>query len=139
MKNLIIVGLIMLCSGCATYNRCLQKFGSELSDSVTVAVPVAIIVPKDSVIMTFVTDTTYFYKEIQQGRAKVIVERTNTVTTVQARCDTVTIVKTKLVRLPGPDKFGVAPWYRTGFIIACGALSIVITCLIILRLIRYQL
>jgi hypothetical protein len=139
MKILITLFLIVICSGCATYNRCLQKFGSEFSDSITVPVQVAVLVPRDSVITSFVTDTTYFFREIQQGRAKVIVERTNTITTVQARCDTVTIVKTKMVRLPGPAKFGVPPWYKTGFIIACVALSILVTSLVILRFIRHQL
>ena len=118
---LLLLAYSLLLTSCATYNRCQSKFQSAVPersrrDSVEVPVQVPVLVPRDSVITTFITDTTYLYKEIQQGRAKVIVERTNTITTVQARCDTVTITKLVKVKVPGqPINWGVAPWYKKAF------------------------
>lgn len=118
MKNILLITLTaFLLSSCVTFQRCKDKFGENtVTDSVKVIVPVSVLVPKDSIVTSFVTDTTYFYKEITQGRAKVIVERTNTVTTVQAKCDTVTIFKKVPVKVPGPQVvWGVAPWHKTAF------------------------
>ena len=120
---LLLIAYSLLLTSCATYNRCQSKFQntsvserSRRPDSIKVIVPVPVLVPRDSVITTFVTDTTYLYKEIQQGRAKVIVERTNHITTVQARCDTVTITKLVKVNVPGQTiSWGVAPWYKKAF------------------------
>lgn len=132
MKQIIIALLlsVSICS-CATYKRCSQKFSNTVLDSVQVMVPVAVTVPRDSVVTSFVTDTTYLYKEVQQGRARVIVERTNTVTTVQARCDSITIVKLKYVKVPGPRVvWGVSPTYKTqakiGWSLLAAAISIII-------------
>lgn len=119
MKKLITLCtlcLLLLLTSCASFKRCSQKFANTVTDSVKVAVPISVLVPRDSVITSFVTDTTYLYKEVQQGRAKVIVERTNTITTVQARCDTVTIEREVMVRVPGPRVvWGVAPFYKKWF------------------------
>lgn len=136
MKKIIIALLFALsvCS-CASYKRCSQKFSTTILDSVQVTVPVTVAVPRDSVVTSFVTDTTYLYKEIQQGRAKVIVERTNTITTVQAKCDSIFIIKKVPVKVPGPRVvWGVKPWYKTAFqwtmnalIFACGVIIFLIS------------
>lgn len=118
MRNTLLVALAaIILSSCVTFERCKSKFGENaVTDSIKVMVPVSVLVPKDSVVTSFITDTTYFYKEIIQGRAKVIVERTNTITTVQAQCDTVTIIKKVPVKVPGPQViWGVAPWHKTAF------------------------
>lgn len=134
---LTILALLILYAftSCTTYKRCQQKFQTQLTvtDSVKVTVPVTVTVPRDSVVTTFKTDTTYLFKEIQQGRAKVIVERTNAITTVQAKCDTVVIVKYQPVKVPGQRVvWGVAPWYKTGFKWCLNALIIAIAISIIL-------
>lgn len=124
--------VLLTISSCATYKRCSQKFSNVVqTDSVKVLVPVTVTVPKDSVVTSFVTDTTYLYKEIQQGRAKVIVERTNTITTVQAQCDSVIITKTIYVKVPGPRVvWGVSPAYKTqskwGWSLLAGAITVII-------------
>lgn len=117
LKIALVALSISTLSSCVTYKRCQQKFGENaVTDSVKVTVPVSVLVPRDTVITSFVTDTTYLYKEVQQGRAKVIVERTHSITTVQAKCDTVTIIKKVPIKVPGPQVvWGVAPWHKTAF------------------------
>jgi hypothetical protein len=135
MKNLLFALLIVFTiSSCATYKRCSQKFQTAtVADSVKVLVPVTVIVPKDSVVTQFVTDTTYLYKEIQQGRARVIVERTNNITTVQAKCDSVLITKTIYVKVPGPRVvWGVSPRYKTQSKIGWSLLGLAISIIVIL-------
>jgi hypothetical protein len=118
---------------CASYKRCQQKFANIVTDSVKVTVPVSILVPKDSVIATFVTDTTYLYKEVQQGRARVIVERTHSITTVQAKCDTMFITKYVPVKVPGARVvWGVSPKYKTQSKIGWGLLAIALSLIIVL-------
>jgi hypothetical protein len=134
MKNLLfsLFVLFAVCS-CASYKRCQQKFASTITDSVKISVPVSVLVPRDSVITAFVTDTTYLYKEIQQGRAKVIVERTHSITTVQAQCDSVTITKPVYVKVPGPRVvWGVSPKYKTQSKIGWGLLALAISVIILL-------
>lgn len=123
---LCVLSLTFFFSSCASYKRCRDKFATTVTDSVRVQVPVSVLVPRDSVVMSFVTDTTYFHKEIQQGRAKVIVERTNQITTVQAECDTVTIIKQVPVKVPVQTLWGVAPWYKTAFQFTAGALAVLV-------------
>ncbi len=133
LTTLCTLLLIFSMCSCASFKRCQQKFGSTVTDSVRIQVPVSVIVPRDSVVTSFLTDTTYLYKEIQQGRAKVIVERTNTVTTVQAKCDTVTVTKLVPVKVPGPRVvWGVAPWYKNAFKYSLCANALLIVIIIIL-------
>jgi hypothetical protein len=101
--------LCLCASSCATYKRCTEKFATTHTDSVLVEVPY--LVPRDSIITSFVTDTTYLRIEERQGRATVIVERTPKITTVQAECDTVTIFKKVLVGTT-VNQWGVNPWYK---------------------------
>ncbi|TKT89489.1 hypothetical protein [Dyadobacter frigoris] len=117
MKNLLFVLLFLFATSCVTYKNCERKFSkSVVADSVKIMVPVSVLVPKDSVILSFKTDTTYLYKEIQQGRAKVIVERTHTITQIKAECDTVTIYKKVPYKVPGERViWGVAPWHKDAF------------------------
>lgn len=96
---------------CATYKRCQQKFATTTRDTVTITVPV--LVPRDSVITSFITDTTYLYREVQQGRARLRIERTPKQTRIQADCDTVTIYK-KVPVATTINRWGVDPWYQKG-------------------------
>lgn len=121
MKHLLFFVLIALLAACTTYKKCAEKYSTTYVDSVQVTVPISVVVPRDSVITRVKTDTTYLYKEVQQGRARVILERTPVITTVTAKCDTVTIVKHSTVFVPrevrvfrdNPDK--VSGWYKKGF------------------------
>lgn len=121
MKHVLFLAVIALASSCTTYRKCAEKYSTTYTDSVEITVPVTVLVPRDSVITRVKTDTTYIYKEVQQGRARVIIERTPVITTVQAKCDTVTITKEVPVMVPqevrvfrdDPDK--VAGWYREAF------------------------
>jgi|GEM_PF-3846700 len=138
----VLIIIILTLNSCATYQRCQVKFSNQLTtnDSVRVTVPVSVLVPRDSVVTSFVTDTTYVYKEIQQGRAKVIIERTNTITTVQARCDTVTITKYQRIMVEGPRKvWGVKPFYRNAFLVAFNLLIFAIAIIIFLALRKPQI
>lgn len=140
MRNAIKTTLLLIpfLSSCATFNRCKEKFANTVTDSVRVTVPVSVTVPRDSVVTSFVTDTTYLYKEIQQGRAKVIVERTHTITTVQAKCDSVTIIKKVPVKVPGATVyFGVAPWYKTAFRFTLGALFLVLAVMLFRKFFKH--
>ena len=94
---------------CATYKRCQEKFATTTRDTVLVTIPVT--VPRDSVVTTFVTDTTYLRIEERQGRARVTVERTPKETRVKAECDTVTIYK-KVPVATTINRWGVDPWYK---------------------------
>lgn len=136
MKHLITLCTLCLIFSlccCTSFKRCQQKFGSTVTDSVKIPVPVSVLVPRDSVVTSFVTDTTYLYKEIQQGRAKVIIERTNTITTVEAKCDTVTVTKIVPVKVAGPRVvWGVAPWYKKAFNYSLCANALLISIIIIL-------
>jgi hypothetical protein len=125
----VLIIFILTLNSCATFDRCSVKFANRLkvTDSVRVTVPVSVLVPRDSVVTSFVTDTTYLYKEIHQGRAKVIIERTNTITTVQARCDTVTVTKFIRVKVPGERVvWGVKPWYKTAFNVSMCLLFLIV-------------
>ncbi len=121
MRYLLFLALTVLITSCTTYKKCADKFSSTYTDSVRVVVPVAVVVPRDSVITRVKTDTTYIYKEVQQGRARVILERTPIVTTIQAKCDTVTITREVPVMVPQEvrvfrDDPGKVPgWYRGAF------------------------
>lgn len=114
MKKILFALLITsLATSCASYKRCQQKFATTVTDSIKVQVPVTFTVPRDSVVTTFVTDTVTFERIVQQGRARLTIKRTPEITSVRADCDTVTIIKTVPVKVPGPRVvFGVAPWYK---------------------------
>jgi hypothetical protein len=113
MKRLLTLCLCAfapLClTQCATYKRCTEKFATVTRDTVTLTVPV--LVPRDSVALRLVTDTTYYYKEVQQGRARLTVERTPQETRIKADCDTVTIYK-KIPVGTTTNQWGVSPIYK---------------------------
>lgn len=110
-----------LLGSCVTYKKCQEKFGTPQTDTVQVTVQVPVLVPRDSIITVTKTDTTYLYKEVQQGRARVIIERNPATTTVQAKCDTVTIIRDVPVKVPmkhyvfqdNPDK--VSKFWKSAF------------------------
>ena len=112
MRNLAFL-LLLLCSSCASYKRCVKKFGNTVTDTVTVNVPVLVAIPRDSVVIQTRTDTTYFVKESQQGRARVRLERTPTTTTASATCDSIIIERRVPVRVPvSTTTMGVNPRWR---------------------------
>lgn len=114
MNRYLICVLLLSIWGCVTYRKCEQKFGTVHIDTTYVEKPVTVLVPKDSVVLSLKTDTTTVYKEIQQGRAKIIYSRTHEKTIVQADCDSVVVTKT--IRVPVESKhitWGVNPFWKT--------------------------
>jgi hypothetical protein len=114
MKNLFYIILILwLCSSCMTYRKAKARYAETKIDTITVTNTVT--VPKDSIRFVIHNDTTTYIREYHQGRAKVIVEKTPTITYIKADCDSVT--KTVEVKVPQQiNTWGIAPWYRDGFI-----------------------
>ncbi|SDK34807.1 hypothetical protein SAMN05421823_102520 [Catalinimonas alkaloidigena] len=100
MRTLRCLLVLLLLSGCATYQRCQRKFAETVVDTVQIAVPIAVAVPKDSVVTRFHTDTTHLRIEEHQGRARVVIHRYYDTTYVYAYCDTLTVRDTIPVTLP---------------------------------------
>lgn len=125
--NLLLVtaALLFMMSSCMTYERAVKKYGHMAKDSIHVTVRDTVTIPKDSVIVHLNNDTITTYKEIQQGRTKVIVERTHTQTTIKATCEADTIYLQKIVTLPPVVKFGIAPWFKNAFYITLGLLLMI--------------
>jgi hypothetical protein len=117
--------MIFLLSSCMTYEKAVKKYGHMAKDSLHITVRDTVTIPKDSVIVHLNNDTITTYKEIQQGRAKVIVERTHTQTTIKATCEADTIYLQKIVTLPPVVKFGIAPWFKTAFWIVLAILGMI--------------
>lgn len=111
LLTLCLCAFAPLClTQCATYKRCQEKFATATTrDTVTITVPY--LVARDSVVTSFVTDTTYLRIEERQGRARLIVQRTPRLTTVQAECDTVTVYKKVRVGTT-VNHWGVDKWYK---------------------------
>ncbi len=112
-------------SGCMTYERAVKKFGHMAYDSTTITVRDTVIIPKDSVSLILKNDTTTVYREIQQGRAKVIVERTHTYTIIKATCAGDTIARETKAKVAPRVSFGVAGWYQPAFWIVSAILGMI--------------
>lgn len=121
MRNLLIIAFIFLLTSCVTYQRCKDKFATTLTDSVTVTNTVSLTIPKDSIVTRWQNDTVTFVREIQQGRAKVIVEKTKYYTVVKADCDSATKTVTKIVKVKSDtNSFGVAPFWKYASLVLAG-------------------
>lgn len=119
MKPVQLITIILLAiwlQGCMSYERAVKKYGTTVFDTLVNVIQVPVVVPHDSVITTFKTDTTYYIKEEQQGRARVQIIRTPQTTVVRADCDSTTIIKEHIVRVPVQSvQWGVNKWYKYGF------------------------
>ncbi|WP_080058308.1 hypothetical protein [Spirosoma aerolatum] len=111
-------------TSCLTYQKALRKFGHLAKDSATVVVTDTLITKKDSVVLRLKTDTTTVHQVIQEGRARIIYDRTHTITQVKAECLPDTIIREIQANCPPVASFGIAPWYRLGFWIAIGVLAV---------------
>ncbi|MDI9870588.1 hypothetical protein [Flectobacillus roseus] len=122
MRYLLILIALIVTQSCVTFQKCQDKFGkTTVGDTVTITKTVTLSVPKDSIVTTYQNDTVTFYKEIQQGRARLIIEKTPIYTTIKADCDSVqktTQVQIKYV--PIKNTWGVKPIYKTGFLVLLG-------------------
>lgn len=124
MKSLLWLALLaLLLSGCLTRKKILRK-AEQLVDTTYVTKTETIIIPKDSAIVRFRTDTTYVKVVEKQGRATVTVIRTPTETTAKAECDT--IYKEVRVTVPCPPQLivGVNEHWRTAAFILGGLLLV---------------
>lgn len=131
MKLLIIV-LCLLLSSCTTYQRCKEKYGTSYSDTITVENSMTVSIPKDSIVTTVVNDTLTYIKEITEGRAKLIIQKTPQITYIKAECDSITKTVTKIERVPIQQAiFGVNPIWKK---IAIISLIVVVVLGIILTL-----
>lgn len=113
MKYLIAIIVILSLNACITYQKCKDRFGSTVNDTVKVVNSVTVSIPKDSIITSFRNDTITFVKEIVQGRTKVIVEKTPTITYIKAECDSASKTVTKIIEVQKEaTSFGVNPLWQ---------------------------
>jgi hypothetical protein len=108
--TILLLLLSMLLSCCTTYRRCSRKFASLSQDTITLTVPV--IVPKDSVTISYLTDTLKITDTIysQSGRARIKVYRDTIKTYVECDCED-TIIQVP-VKCPPVVKFTKEPWFH---------------------------
>jgi hypothetical protein len=107
-----------------TYKKAVRKFAHVAKDSVTVTVQDTVIVPKDSIVTSFKTDTTFFHKVYETVRSKLTINRTPKETQITAECKPDTIYKPVRINCPPVAQFGVDPRYKTGFFIAIAVIGI---------------
>lgn len=129
--------LTLAMNACMTYQKALRKFGHLATDSTTLVLHDTLRIPADSVVLRLRTDTTTVHRIIEQGRARIIYDRTRTQTIIRSECRPDTIVRTLTVKAPPTASFGIAPWYRTAFYL-CLVLLIAAT-IAYLLLYQYQL
>lgn len=84
-----IAVLLLICvlPGCTTFKKCQNKFGTVVADSIQVVTE--LVIPRDSVSVTFKTDTLKSYQTIikEENRAKVIIQKLQDVYKITADCD----------------------------------------------------
>lgn len=106
----------VLCS-CMNYKKAKAKYADVKKDSIIITKIVTI--PHDSIRTEIIHDTTTYIKEFHQGRARLIIEKTPTITYIKADCDSVS----KVVQIKAPQEiitWGIAPWYRDAFLVLLG-------------------
>ncbi len=133
MKKLLIICFALLCQACVTYKKCMDKFAQSISDTVTVTKKVTLNVPKDSLIYNIHNDTIPFWVEVQQGRAKLTINKTSKNTIIKADCDSVTkeeIIKYK--QIVTTNHIGISPGWKTGFFVLLGGFILALLCIVIL-------
>lgn len=110
--RLILVALLLTLTACNSFRRAKQKFLSTQVD--TTYQTIRQVIPRDSLITMFRTDTSTIRQVIQQGRVQVIYERNPRTTIIRATSDSVIIEK----RIPVTVEkqiWGVDPKYRDQF------------------------
>lgn len=123
MKKLTTLFLIVLLQSCMTYRKAQRKFADTKTDTIKVVNTVTI--PRDSIRTVIKNDTQTFYREIQQGRARVIIEKTPTYTYIKADCDSAS--KTVQTVIPQTvNTWGISPWYEKAFWACIGIIALLI-------------
>lgn len=141
MKQLTLIFASIVClQGCMSYEKAVRKYGHIVKDTIVTVVQIPIIVPHDSVVTTFKTDTTYYVKEVQQGRARLMVVRTPQITTVKADCDSTIIIKEHTVKVPTKSVYwGVNKWYKYGFWIMASLFAILTLSILIAQKFTFKI
>lgn len=111
MKHLLAPFVaILLLSSCSSYNKLVRKYGRNVTDTLRVVVSDTVRIEKDSLVLGYRNDTVAFRQVMQQGRARVIVEKTPIYTTIQAECRDTTIIHETIKEIPVTKRvFGVDP------------------------------
>lgn len=97
-------------TGCMSFRKAERRYATSVID--TTYTVVKKVVPKDSVILRLVTDTSTVIREIRQGRATIIYRRNPRQTSVQANCDSIVVEKKVPVYIT-KQVWGVSPNYKT--------------------------
>ncbi len=108
MKTAFIISfiLVMIISSCTTYERCIQKYGDTVID--TVDVEYSVTVPRDSIVTRIMLDTIPFMVpgdtvviEDPESRAKISYWKSayEDALEIRADCDSVTITDTVRVEV----------------------------------------
>ncbi len=107
---LSLLALVALLSSCTTFEKAFRKYANNKVD--TTFVTVSQTVPHDSAVLHLVTDTTTVYKEVRQGRARIIYQRDGRTTLVKANCDSV-VVEKKVPQYITRQMWGVDPKFKS--------------------------
>lgn len=133
MQKLMILCLVLLCQGCVTYQKCMDKFSQSISDTVTVTKNVTVTIPHDSIITIYTNDTIPFYTVYKQGRARLTVDKKPKITIIKADCDSTTkVVETKYKYIRTTNHIGIAPKWKTYSYVLLGALVLALLCIVII-------
>lgn len=152
MKTVFIISFffILIISSCTTYERCIEKYGDTVVD--TVAVPYSVTVPRDSIVTRIMLDTIPFLipgdtvvTRDPESRAKISYWKSAYEDALQIRadCDTITITDTVMVEVdnivfkPPPLSKRQQMW-RSWANIAGVALPIIILLIIGLIILRLK-
>ncbi|UHG93437.1 hypothetical protein [Spirosoma oryzicola] len=112
---LAVAGLIAyLLSGCSSFESAFRKYGQTVTDTTMVTVPVAVTIPRDSAVITVRTDTSRVIIEEHNRTSWVRLYRDKNQTRVEGGCDSATIAKDVLAKVPRKQAiWGVDPKYKT--------------------------
>jgi uncharacterized protein YpmS len=133
---LLAAGLIAFAmNGCASaYELAKARFAHEVAD--TTFTTITTTVPSESVVTTFVTDTTHYIEKLRQGRATVTIIREPTNTTIIANCDSLSKSQQVATRIEN-QQWGVDPsnqkwkWIAFGLIGFFALLLVLIACAVV--------
>lgn len=130
-----LIALIILLSGCTTYRSCVRKFGQTLARD-SVSIPVTVSIPRDSVVLSFMTDTIPVYdtirKESPNGRAiiKIVKDTSGRVTAI---CDCKDSIVTVTAKCPPVLHLEDPPDYWRIIALALGIVAAVLSIIITRR------
>jgi len=111
--------IALMLNSCVTYQKCVDKYASKLSkpDTVVYQKYEKLIVPHDSIVLSFVNDTNWVnvIPTIKIGRARLSIKKTKDNTFVRADCDSVSqTILTKQYKIY-KTTFGVSPNWKYAF------------------------